>query len=152
MLVHMVTFFSQLATTDKIFLSSSPLISPVFLEDYSSIFNECVKDLPFIKERRNKPFGIAPANLIRSPDYIQSASTAFILEQLSDRLSVPPGRLYLHFNSETELIHQLVSFKLNAISQTSREPPHHLLADELCAFLAERSRHLLLSVKQHCLI
>lgn len=56
---------------------------------------------------------------------------AFTIKQLAARLSVPPSRLYLYFSSEPELIRQLVSFRLNGISQTTREPPHQSLAAEL---------------------
>lgn len=60
---------------------------------------------------------------------------SFTLKQLAARLSAPPGRLYSYFNSKAELISQLVLFRLNDISQMSREPPQHSLAAELCTLL-----------------
>ncbi|QJW48089.1 TetR/AcrR family transcriptional regulator [bacterium BFN5] len=56
---------------------------------------------------------------------------SFTLKQLA----APPGRLYSSFNSKAELISQLVLFRLNDISQMTREPPQQSLAAELCTLL-----------------
>lgn len=60
---------------------------------------------------------------------------SFTLKQLAARLSAPPARLYSSFNSKAELIRQLIIFRLNDISQMTREPPQQSLASELSALL-----------------
>lgn len=60
---------------------------------------------------------------------------SFTLKQLASCLSAPPGRLYSSFNSKAELIRQLIIFRLNDISQMTREPPQQSLAAELCTLL-----------------
>lgn len=54
--------------------------------------------------------------------------TAFTIKQLATRLSVLTKKLYSYSRSKSELIRQLISFRLSGIRQTTREPPHDSLA------------------------
>jgi AcrR family transcriptional regulator len=94
--------------------------------------------------------------LLAAQTAFNQQGAAFTLKQLTARLSLSPDQFYSYFNSKTELISQLVGFRLNNIRQMTDELPYHSLSTELSALLfayqqtlAPFSRIALLDLKLH---